>query len=51
MRQMWTALQHDGPDHLGLWSIRSVIREVSETGANIGTAKMLKLGGDFTMMM
>ena len=22
-RQTWTALQHDGPNHLGLWLIRS----------------------------
>ena len=23
MHQIWTALQHDGPNHLGLWLIRS----------------------------
>ena len=22
MHQMWTAVQHDGPNHLGLWLIR-----------------------------
>ena len=24
-RQIWTAIQHNGPNHLGLWSIRTAV--------------------------
>eukprot|EP01052_Picozoa_sp_SAG31_P056532 SAG31_NODE_16237_length_717_cov_1.056634_2_plen_139_part_00 len=37
------------PDRRGLAT--SILREVTESGGNVGTAKMLKLGGGFTMML
>ena len=40
-RQIWTALQHDGPDHLGLWLIR---RRAGSSSLTCGSACWSQVG-------
>ena len=48
MRQIWTVLQHDGPDHLGSWPCVQ-FKPHTDSGAGAGQSCSAIVGlGDYT---